>query len=130
MATINKHDWARLKTSFASNPFPSICIDNFLDAEIADAISNSYPKFSQAKDIGFEFKKVNEKKKVQITDPDKFPAPVASLVAALSSQEFIHGLEEVSGISGLIWDGNFVGGGMHLLYECCSCVESMCYFRY
>jgi len=114
MAIINTHDWAQLRKSFASNPFPSICIDGFLSSDIASAISQSYPKFNHAQDVGLEFKKVNEKKKVQITDPDNFPGPVADLVAALSSKEFITNLEEVSGISGLIWDNNFVGGGMHL----------------
>lgn len=52
-----------------AEPFPFIAVDDFLDPEFACEVAASYPTYEQAKERGREFSAVNEKRKVQITDP-------------------------------------------------------------
>lgn len=112
---ISDLDWDKLSTQYQSaSPFPSICIDNFLTPAFAEQIANSYPSYNNAKQSGREFKAVNENLKVQITDPNIFPSPVKTLSSTLASSEFLKRMGQLSGIEGLVWDPNFVGGGMHL----------------
>lgn len=115
MSVINSQDWQALKEQFLNaSPFPSICIDNFLNHDFALKLSKSYPEFSNAKQLGYEFSTVNEKGKVQITEFDKFPDPVKQLQQALASDEFISAMQTISGIDELIFDNQFNGGGMHI----------------
>ena len=115
MGLIQNQDWEALALEFKNaEPFPNICIDNFLDPEFALELSNSYPDFSNARKMGHEFHKVNEKGKIQITDSTKFPAPVSQLHKELSSQEFINAMQILSGVDNLQFDGTFSGGGMHM----------------
>ena len=95
-------------------PFPSICIDNFFSPEFANELASCYPKYEDAKAIGREFKATNENLKVQITEPAQFPEPIQKLCEILASKPFIEQLEKLTGISGLLWDPSFAGGGMHL----------------
>lgn len=115
MKYIKDQDWDTLGKQFRSaEPFPSICIDNFLDSEFALEVSKSYPDFSNAQKQGREFRTVNEKCKVEIIDPLKFPEPIARLRKALASEEFLSSMQRLSGIEDLRFDPNFSGGGMHM----------------
>ena len=115
MSVLNDHDWEQIGRDFKSaDPFPSICIDNFLKPEFANLLAASYPDYLNAKNIGREFSSVNEKLKVQVTDPAIFPDPVSKLCETLGSEEFLQTLSKVSGIQNLKWDPNFTGGGMHI----------------
>ena len=115
MSHINTQNWEALGKQFQNaNPFPSICIDNFLDADFAVEVARSYPDFSNAQKQGREFRTVNEKSKVQITNSSKFPKPVAQLHKALASRDFISSMQTLSGINGLSFDEHFSGGGMHI----------------
>ena len=65
MKPINNQNWQALGKEFQqAEPFPSICIDNFLNPEFALELSRSYPDFSHAQKQGKEFRTVNEKSKV------------------------------------------------------------------
>ncbi|MFO0723055.1 MAG: 2OG-Fe(II) oxygenase [Myxococcota bacterium] len=88
-------------------------LENFLEPTFAAEVANSYPDFDTAQRMGFEFRNVNENLKVQITDYAKFPDPTKKLADALASPEFMAQLSEITGIKNLLWDGGFVGGGMH-----------------
>ena len=114
MGMIRNHDWKELSKEFSEAPFPSICIDGFLEDGEAEKIAQSYPGFADAQKFGLEFAKVNERGKVQITDDAYFPEPVGQLAETLASPKFLKDLETLSGISDLIWDPEFGGGGMHL----------------
>lgn len=115
MTLINNQDWNALKEKFQNaDPFPSICINNFLNPDFALRLSKSYPDYSIAQTQGREFATVNEKSKVQITDSKQFPAPVAELHQALAGSEFIEAMQTMSGLDDLQFDHNFFGGGMHL----------------
>ena len=98
----------------AAQPFPHVCIENFLDKEAARVIAESYPTFETANQLGRAFKAVNEAKKVQVTDYEKFPERVRQLADELAKPEFIARLEAITGIDGLLWDDGFAGGGMHM----------------
>lgn len=115
MHLINCQNWEDICKQFLNAaPFPSICIDNFLNNEFALELSRSYPNFKNAQGLGFEFSTVNEKKKVQITDPKKFPEPVHRLHKELSSSAFLEAMQTMSGIDNLQFDQEFSGGGMHM----------------
>jgi 2-oxoglutarate-Fe(II)-dependent oxygenase superfamily protein len=107
-------DTTSLREAFKrGQPFPSLCIDDFLDPGFAVELARSYPQPGSATGGGRTFDAVNEKKKTQIVDPALFPPPVARLAEYCSRQEFRGWLSEVTGIPNLLWDPKFVGGGMH-----------------
>lgn len=97
----------------AARPFPWVAIDGFLDSQFADEITNAYPSFDTAVQMGHQFKAVNENLKVQVSDYQRFPEPVKVLSDALSSPGFLDDLAYITGIPGLKWDGGLAGGGMH-----------------
>ena len=97
-----------------AEPFPFIVIDEFLDPQFAREVAASYPSYAEAKEQGQEFSAVNEKGKVQVTDPAAFPEPVKKLNELLASPSFIADLEYITGIQNLLYDTELTGGGMHL----------------
>ena len=115
MSVIQPFDRDDLKRQYESaEPFPFLCIDNFLDPEFAKAVSESYPTFESASGRGFSFDYVNERKKVQVTDVSKFPDPVKTLHDAISGQSFLDELAYITGIPNLLSDEKLLGGGMHV----------------
>lgn len=106
---------AELRKQFlAADPFPSLCIDDFLEPEFARAMARSYPAFESAKSMGLEFNAVNEKRKIQVTDESRFPPPVKSFAEFAAAPEFRKVLSEISGIDDLLWDDTYAGAGMHM----------------
>ena len=89
-------------------------IDNFLLPGAAEEVARAYPTFEQARAQGFLFNFVNEQKKIQITDPGKFPDAVQRLNQAISAPAFMADLEYITGIPRILADEQLVGGGMHL----------------
>jgi hypothetical protein len=94
-------------------PFPHFCIDDFLAPDFAEAVYESFPSFSEARAVGRQFTTVNEKKKIQITDSTKFPAPIARLNDLLASREFTDLMTDVFEIPSLLADPALMGGGIH-----------------
>ncbi len=110
-----KPDTQKLKQEFrAAQPFPFVCIDDFLDPEFARQMAKSYPDFESATSMGHVFNAVNEKRKVQITDDTLFPPTVKAFTELTASQEFRDMLSEISGIDDLLWDTSYTGAGMHM----------------
>lgn len=97
-----------------AQPFPHIAIDEFLEPDFADAVAAAYPSFGEAEKLGLQFKAVNEYKKIQITESEKFPDPVGKLNELLGSEEFRSQLAQISGIDELSYDASLAGGGMHI----------------
>jgi hypothetical protein len=102
------------KQYLEATPFPFIAIDNFLEPEFVTQVVGAYPSYEQARSMGREFSAVNERLKVQVTDSALFPPPVARLSDAISSPDFLHVLEQITGIPKLLADVQLEGGGMHL----------------
>lgn len=94
-------------------PFPHFCIDNILDEAFANEIYDAFPSYIEAQKLGREFAAVNEKRKVQVTDFKKFPAPILRLHKVLASRAFISKVEEMTGIPKLLADPDLAGGGIH-----------------
>ena len=94
-------------------PFPSICIDNFLNEDFANEVADAYPTFAEAQVMGRGFNAVNERGKYQITDADVFPDPIKRLHETLASEEFLGTMSKMSGIRDLVADEKLVGGGIH-----------------
>jgi 2OG-Fe(II) oxygenase superfamily len=102
------------KQYLSAIPFPFVRIENFLEPTFAEKVASSYPTFEDAMRCGRNFKTINERKKIQITDARLFPGPVAQLNAALASPGFLSDLSFVTGISDLLADEELVGGGIHV----------------
>lgn len=111
---INQIDVAQLKNKIKNaEAFPHFCLDNFLKEDFAEEVYNAFPSYSDAQKIGLEFKAVNEKKKIQITDAALFPPAIKKLNDLLADEQFITMLREMFQISTLESDPNLVGGGIH-----------------
>jgi Rps23 Pro-64 3,4-dihydroxylase Tpa1-like proline 4-hydroxylase len=107
-------DIDQLASEFQSQkPFPSICIDNFLNIDFANDVADSYPSYLEAQKMGRGFHAVNERGKYQITDASVFPGPIKQLHATLASDEFLGMMSKMAGIDGLVADQELVGGGIH-----------------
>ncbi len=114
MSIISTYDRQALRKDYQSaKPYPHIVIDNFLDFGVASAAAGEYLPYEQALPLGKSFAKVNENKKVQIVDPEKFPTNISRITAALAAPDLLADLEYITGIDNLIWDPKFSGGGMH-----------------
>lgn len=96
-----------------ATPFPSICIDNFLEKEFADAVHNSFPSFEEVRKIGRGFNAVNERGKFQLTDAASFPDAISKLHQVLASPDFLEILGRMSGYDDILADEQLVGGGVH-----------------
>lgn len=111
---ISNFDPIAIRERFSTaTPFPSVCIDNFLQPDFALSVFEAYPTFEESRKIGKGYSNVNEKAKIQVTDAEKFPGPVAELNRALADPELLSKLAEATGIPGLMADDQLVGGGMH-----------------
>ena len=112
--TIKPYDREALRQQWRSaQPFPFFKIDGFLDEAFANEVTHAMPSFADAQRLGFTFKSVNEKLKLQVTDWTRFPPPVLALHKALASQEFLDDLVYITGIPKLLADDKLDGGGMH-----------------
>jgi Rps23 Pro-64 3,4-dihydroxylase Tpa1-like proline 4-hydroxylase len=112
---ISPLDRDSLRKRFQSaQPFPHVVIDDFLVPSAAEEVARAYPTFEKARAQGFIFNFVNEQRKIQITDAEKFPDPVRRLNQAISSSGFLADLEFITGIPRILVDDQLAGGGMHL----------------
>lgn len=94
-------------------PFPHILIDDFLDAEFAREALRCWPSYADAAKIGREFRSINERRKVQVTDSEQFPPALRELNGALASSQFIDTVSSIFAIPHLLPDSEMVGGGLH-----------------
>jgi hypothetical protein len=93
--------------------FPHFCLDNFLKLDFAEEVYRDFPSYSDAQKVGREFKAVNEKKKIQITDASLFPPAIKKLNDLLADEQFVSMIREVFDIETLEADPDLAGGGIH-----------------
>ena len=111
---LNPLDTAACARRFqTADPFPNICMDNFLKPEFARQVLADFPSFEQARGVGKEFRAVNERGKVQVTDSSRFHGAVHSLHDLLASTEFLKLMSVITGIDELLADASLAGGGLH-----------------
>lgn len=100
-----------LREDFASaKPFPNVVIDDFVATEVLDAVLREFPEPEAAR--WQEFDKPTEVK-LALADTSQMGPATRNLLAQFNGQGFIRFLEALTGISGLIPDPHYGGGGLH-----------------
>lgn len=113
---LNEIDTSTAAAHFrTARPFPFVVLDDFLSADFAHRVAESFPEYSEAAATGKEYRRVNEHGKVQVTDKTRFSDPVQQLELILSSAEFLETIAEITGIRNLVADPDLVGGGIHIM---------------
>ncbi len=92
------------------SPYPYGCFDNFLPEEILQRVVK---ELSELPELESSFNRAQEKLKSSYS-PERLPPYTRNLFYALNSRPFLLFLEQLTGISGLIPDPYFVGGGVHV----------------
>jgi hypothetical protein len=108
----------KLKTLAAENaekyrtahPFPNIYFDDFLPVEVAEAALRDFPEPKQVSWANFD--NPNEKK-LAFDKFEKLPEGNRHVLAFLNSRPMIEFLETLTGITGLVGDPYYEGGGLH-----------------
>src|SRR5205085_5418124 len=93
-----------------ARPFPHAVFDDFLPATIVGALVDEFPP--AAASGWHHFESADERKLASTENIDVGPT-AREVFGALNSSSFIGFLEQLTGISGLIPDPHFVGGGLH-----------------
>lgn len=113
---LNPLDVESLRAQFAdARPFPHFAVDGLLREDFAREIAAAYPPYAEAVRLGKSFQRVNETRKVQITEASRFPEPVQRLHRLLEHPDFLAILERITGIPRLLADPALTGGGMHVM---------------
>ena len=97
-----------------AEPFPHIVLDDFLADGLAHRLRSAYPAFEEACSWGKSYAAAHENRKVQVTDPARFPDAVSELHETLASAPFLALMSRITGIPDLLADSSLKGGGMHL----------------
>ncbi|MBL4602518.1 MAG: 2OG-Fe(II) oxygenase [Emcibacteraceae bacterium] len=98
----------------SANPFPHIVIDDFLPPEILEKCLDYFPEENDPESITFD--RDQERFKTGF-NPDYLPANLRTLFYSLNSRPFLKFLENLTGISGLMADPYFIGGGFHCIKQ-------------
>ncbi len=108
-------DYAKLafenRDKYKSNkPFPHIVLDNFLPIDIANTLASDYP--SVANNVkGWKYHKNENVDRYFVEDTRVFGDNLRSFANAVNSRSFLLFLETLTGISSLLPDPYFIGGG-------------------
>ncbi len=110
---LNEHNSDQLHSAFShAKPFPHIVINNFLKSDLLSKIISELPKFDP--ELGRGKSTVNQKRKIQVSNPDHFTPTLGQLNDFLASKEFLADLSHITGIKNLLADEKLVGGGLHV----------------
>jgi 2-oxoglutarate-Fe(II)-dependent oxygenase superfamily protein len=93
-----------------AQPFPHAVFDDFLDPDLARAISAAFP--SRADIEWVDRDNENNRRRYQ-HDETKLPTLIREMLRELNSRQFVLFLETLTGIGNLIPDPYFIGGGVH-----------------
>jgi hypothetical protein len=97
-----------------SDPFPHVVIDDFLPPALLDMCLEDFP---QAPDPDSQsFNRAQERYKTSY-NPDYLSPRARAFFYSLNARPFIQFLENLTGISGLLPDPHFTGGGLHQTTE-------------
>lgn len=93
-----------------AQPFPHLVVERFLDPDLCERLAGEFPAFDSSQ-------AVNERgetglKAVQPDLPSLGPA-FAEFDRMLQAPEFLLALSAATGIQGLLYDSEYIGGGTH-----------------
>ncbi len=94
----------------SARPFPHIVIDDFVPASILDLCLDQFPRARDPESRSFD--REQERYKTSY-NPDYLTPDTRSFFYSLNSRPFVQFLENLSGVTGLIPDPFFLGGGFH-----------------
>ena len=100
---------SRAEAYQSAKPYPHICVDNFMPAEILERVKSELAALPAPE---ASFVRAQENLKTAY-NPDRLSSYSRALFNALNARPFIMFLEEMTGISGLIPDPYFIGAGIH-----------------
>ena len=94
----------------AAKPFPHIVIDNFLTQAFAQRLLDQFPSFDRGNNVGDDGKVGNKAtfEKIRSLGQD-----YAALDDLIKSRAFLALIESITGVSDLIYDPFYLGGGTH-----------------
>jgi len=93
-----------------ASPYPHIVIDDFLPADVLDAVLEEFP----GPDDDWWHRRVEETEvKLQSTTEDGMGPRTRQLLNQFNAAPMMEFLEALTGISGLIPDPHYIGGGLH-----------------
>ncbi len=99
-----------LRAEFAGGtPTRHLVLDDFLDSAAAARAVESFP---EAMDDWIHYLHYNERQ-FGLSDLDALPPALRQIVEELSSERFVHLLEELTGMQRLRPDSSLEGGGLH-----------------
>jgi Rps23 Pro-64 3,4-dihydroxylase Tpa1-like proline 4-hydroxylase len=101
---------ARRDEFLTAKPFRHVVMDNFLPERVVDAVIEEFPNPGDV-----PWKEFKQKQSVKLaSEGDEFFGPATrQLMSAFNSQTFLQFLETLTGISDLMPDPYFEGGGLH-----------------
>jgi hypothetical protein len=100
-----------IRSTFQSgDPFPHVCIDNFLIESEAEVLLRDFPPFDRERAKN-EFGEVGPK--CVISDIQSISAAYKRLYDYLSSRTFLDTVSDMTGIQDLQFDPHMYGGGTH-----------------
>jgi 2OG-Fe(II) oxygenase superfamily len=95
----------------AGSPFPHIYFDNFLPVDVADAALDQFPK---PREVAWNVQTdVNQHKKLAFDAVENLPGALRDVLFFLNSRPMLQFLEQLTGISSVLPDPYYVGGGLH-----------------
>lgn len=106
------------KTSYLNTPFPHCVIDNFLDTNIANIL---YKNINTLKLETANNKFICKSSKTQynkfgFSNIELLPLALKNILIFLNSKEFINQIEQLTGISGIVYgDYKLRGAGVHII---------------
>lgn len=102
-------DGAR-ESYLSAKPFPHIVVDDFLDPALLSVVVHEFPKPGQIR-----WERFDNAREIKLASSAEttFGAVTRLLLYHLNSMTFLEFLSEVTGISNLIPDPSFEGGGLH-----------------
>lgn len=100
---------ARAQSYRSATPFPHIVMDDFLDADLLRDLLTEFPSVGDKQ----YFDRAQERLKYQFSPNEVGGRRLRNLLIELNSPAILGFLEEMTGITGLIPDPYYAGGGLH-----------------
>lgn len=97
-------------TYAAAAPFPHIALDGIMPEAMLDLVLDEFPAIDSP--AWRQYKNFNEGK-LESQGEDRLPDDLSLVLYQFNSAPFLRFLEELTGITGLIGDPYFTGGGLH-----------------
>jgi Rps23 Pro-64 3,4-dihydroxylase Tpa1-like proline 4-hydroxylase len=113
-------DWLSERSSalheeyIQAKPFSHLVLKDLFNFYEIDKISRQFPKVTDG--TWWKYENVLEKKLAR-NDIHNFPGVIQNFIYELMSNRFVHLLEKITGIDGLIVDHTLNGGGLHQIIQ-------------